>query len=54
MGTDLRLIGEGWLQDISGWDNPGRTVLSIMGHHASNGLSKSRGKRVKRMVNDWR
>ena len=39
-GSHIRLVGNAFWQEISGWPNTGRAVLTIVGHHASNGLSE--------------
>lgn len=39
-GSHIRLVGNVFWHEISGWPNTGRAVLTIVGHHASNGLSE--------------
>lgn len=39
-GSHIRLVGNAFWHEISGWPDAGRAVLTIVGHHASNGLSE--------------
>ena len=38
-GSHIRLVGNTFWQDISGWADTGRAVLRIVEHHAANGLT---------------
>ncbi len=38
-GTHIRLTGDAFWHDISGWDNTGRAVFALIEHHAGNGLT---------------
>ena len=39
-GSHIRLVGDAFWQDISGWADTGRAVLRIVEQHAGNGLTK--------------
>ena len=39
-GSHIRLVGNTFWQDISGWLDTGRAVLRIVEHHAANGLTE--------------
>lgn len=39
-GSHVRLVGNAFWNDISGWSGAGRAVLHIVGHHAANGLTE--------------
>lgn len=39
-GSHVRLVGNAFWEDISGWPHAGRAVLRIVGHHAANGLTE--------------
>lgn len=39
-GSHIRLVGNDFWQDISGWPDTGRAVLRVVEQHAANGLTK--------------
>ena len=39
LGTHIRLIGDAFWHDISGWDGTGRAVFALIEDHAGNGLT---------------
>ena len=49
-GTHLRVVGNAFWYDISGWKNAGHAILDIIGQHASNGLASEIQEAQKRIV----
>lgn len=45
-GTHLRLIGTEFWEDLCGWRDAGRYILSVIGEHAGNGLHELRSRAV--------
>ena len=40
VGSHIRLVGNEFWHEISGWADAGRAVFTVVGQHASNGLSE--------------
>ena len=50
LGTHIRLTGDAFWHDISGWGGTGRAVLALIEQHAGNGLADARESTRARMV----
>lgn len=50
LGSHVRLIGNNFWYDISGWNGTANRVLRIVGKHSGNGLLEVRGEACDRMV----
>ena len=49
-GTHYRLVGQDFWTEISAWNGTARSVMDLIGKHASNGLDDQRSNAIGRMI----
>jgi len=49
-GSHVRLVGNAFWFDVSGWSGTGKAVLKVIAHYASDGLAEARETARERMV----